>query len=261
MLFMEWLAQWAAAKADKAKAKDEEAYRLTPAFVLKHLSQLSGELYRHSETFAVNFFMRQKELLDKHTSDQTVALQAVIDDKLSKAQGVFVSVGKMIAHEVKQLFHDREEQIAQQHQEFMLGFAALARQNEVYEQNATGRHVALLEGLRQVAAADQRNHDINFGTMIGLYENLTMQIQGLMNALMGAREKARYASHPSLDWIADNADLLIKFGDDLANLRDNNVPREIAMTQAIRSLRAMVMYGISDVKAALVKRTEAWDNG
>lgn len=207
------------AAKERKETKQRKGTPLTYAMFHTALSSLYADMVRMSGTDKVHVVQRMVDIVGSNVGD----LSNVLSD-MHQGTKEFIERGRMMTDNLLANVGK-----------------ALSRQIEVAEFN-------ILDHLRYVEAKAEHNANIQFGTTIGLFENLTEQIQALR----------RGNDKPSLSWLANNADELIVLGSALFNLRENNIPPEQARSSLVRSLRALTDYTIEDIDEAFTPVAREW---
>jgi hypothetical protein len=134
----------------------------------------------------------------------------------------------------------------------MQSFEEIARQAAIHDQSNTDRSLAIHESLRQLAT----KLDLSQGMQVKFFENLTEQLAELKTP----REKQRFDSAPTLQWLFDNIEAIANFGKTFELVRDNHIPKSAAKMELIRSIRAINLYSISNIHDEVGRLMQALEN-
>lgn len=201
------------------RRRENKGKPLTYAMFHTALSSLYADVVRISGTDKLHIVQRVVDIVGSNVND----LSKVLSDMHQSSKDFFES-GRMLTDNLI----------------FNVG-KAIALQLEAIEYN-------ILDRLRCMDSRAEHNANVQFGTTIALFENLTEQIQSLRKS----------SDKPSLPWLANNADELIILGAALFNLRENNVPPEQARSNLVKSLRALTDYSIEDIDEAFTPVAREW---
>lgn len=210
------ISDWAD-KRDKALAERKKAAlkpvvpTLTYAGFHNGLSSLFGDICR---------------ITDKHTSDLAVCVHNFFEDTKDFVDRVSQNATNFLAG------------VIQEHAKIVCRYV------QQVSLDMTDRFVQLM--------GQQVYHfDVLQGTQIGLYSNLTEQNQGLALKLQQIHhvllQQQRTNNAPSLEWLADNAEELIRLGQALYIVRENSAPPDQARLNLIKTIRALTEFSITDI--------------
>lgn len=111
--------------------------------------------------------------------------------------------------------------------------------NKAMEANNSSRYLELQEENIRLRFDALQQHNIMFNTTIALFENLTEQIQSLK------KRQVERPAEPTLPWLMDKSEELIRYGTALKNLQENNIPLNTARIEVVKSLRALLDHNVS----------------
>lgn len=134
----------------------------------------------------------------------------------------------------------------------MQSFEELARQAAIHDQSNTDRSLALHEALRNL----NTRIDLVQGMQVRFFENLTEQLTGLRVP----QDKQRFDSAPTLEWLFDNIDAIANLGSTIELVRGNHIPSNAARMELIRSIRAVNLYSVTNVRDEVDRLMQALEN-
>lgn len=224
--FYKWLSKWADDR-DRAVMERKNRQRgtadkpLTKAHFVNTIDSLEGQIGRWFEQTSSMLVKRTHEIVNKSISD-----------------GIAVAVELFRQHtDTQQTWMDKTYQLydtaaEHRHKELLTMLDAMERNNG-------GRYLSMIE---------QSMVTHNFA--VTAFERISAQI----NAAIQPKE----AYEPSLKWLVDNHEGIITLGAALQALQDNNAPADIALFNAVKSVRTMLNIDTVDAKEALEPLAQEW---
>ena len=249
MSFWKKLSRWAA-KMEEQAARDKADRRISKPLNFIGLSNalhaFSGEVSKMFDV-AGNLIVQH---VSKCTNDLATVMRTYFEGQQKWTEDSF----KLYENSLVSYLHTFNEAAEIRHKEMLQSIEGLYHQQRAMELNAHDRFLHMAESMRQMSVDNQDNHNINHGTSICLFQNLTEQIQSKQRVVV------KHKPQVSLEWMLEHADEVIRFADELKRIRDNTAPAEYAIVEAVRTARSMFDgVGMLDVKEALDAKAREWD--
>ena len=267
MSFWKNVAAWATKMeqqtAERKARKSGLNNQLTYAGFHNTITALSGEIAKHFETAG--------GLLVQHistcTNDLAIATKSLFTKEMDEFRNwmdhgfksldntIYESVRCVVqtANDASEERHKEADERSLRHHNIVINnILGLFQHQKTADDNNSQRYVALVERLNDMEIRNFERHDITFKTVIALFENLTEQVQSKKRPIIVTN------AGPTLAWMMDNAEELIRFGTAMNNLRENNAPPNITVLEAVKSIRAMADFGMLDIKNAIDEKARQW---
>ncbi len=264
-LIADWASEAEANAEQKRKLRLDKLNKLTKAGFNNALHSLSGEISRHFEVSGNLIIQYTNNIVTEQISKGVNVISQSLDSFKLWLDDSFRMLGNELSkhttecvqalHELTEGAFTRAEDKATKRQNAIMNMLiATSKQSGAHDLNNADRYLSTIERIRLLETKIDKDNEVLFNTMIGLFENLTEQIQAMRRPL----DKQRFSPAPTLEWLMDNADEVIRLGAALNNLRENNVPPHDAKLCVVKSVRSLNDYSVARIWEALESRTAAW---
>lgn len=237
--------------ASIAQKNAASSSKLTKAYFANTLSALDGSITTLFKLSGEITVQRLGEMVARYVDDLGGVIVEKLSEQEARLQHWLDHTFKLYDNSLHQLFTAFNTAAEQRHAEQESWAFGLSEKLKASDANNSARYLAMQERISQLSADNMNQHNVAFGTMVGLFENLTEQIQ---------RANTRKSNAPTLEWVMENADELIRLGTSLRNLQENNVPPATATGEVVRSIRQLLGYDITleVIGSALGDKTVEW---
>lgn len=243
MSFYKKLADWASGMEQRKIERKAIRFKQPVSMLEFHntISSLFGDFCQVTE--------HNCTLLIARTNDMLTNIVKVLDTRFSDwgcvIRDMLVDIKGQIVDQLFITADDIDHKAGKRHNVVVNYIFGLFEHQKTMDLNESNRYLELMERIRIQDLRLEEYMNICLNTQVGLFEKIT-EVFGYSN------------SGPTLDWVIDNADELMRFSMAMKNIRENNVPSNIGVNEAAKCLRTMLNVDTAEVIAALDAKTAQW---
>lgn len=229
MSFWKKLSAWAnhmEAQAERRKADRRVLRNATYVDLKNSLDVFGGEIAKMLDTTG-SIIVQKLGDFSKVVRDQLNAQQEWIENSFRLYDNMLTST-----------LRTYNEAAELRHEESRLSLDGIAKYLMAMGRNQDDRYIQLTKRLEMLEARSEYYHGVEQGTTIGLFENLTDQIQA-------------QGQTPRLQWLLDNVEELISFCNAMQKLRDNTEAPQNVIADAVRSVRSIVEVSTAEAQEGI----------